>query len=76
MNPEKLLFITFLKKSDIYNRYIRNFKKCNKVKYFDEMKLNPDMYICRAFTWFNTSEGHDLWLEANSEWRKLLRGGK
>ena len=69
-------FLNFLKENKIYGRYIKNTinsltQESYNINYVVEeirQDFNP---IVRAFTWANTSEGHDFWRKYNLTYKTI-----
>ena len=75
INSNKRL-LSFLKENKIYGRYIKNtvnslIQESYNINYVVEeirQDFNP---ISRAFTWANTSEGHDFWRNRNLAYKTI-----
>jgi hypothetical protein len=86
MNNKKILklFITFLRKENIYKDYIEGLKRganyranCSRMRERDELewlvktiKFCPQNLIVDAFSW-NYYNAED-WLSINDKWREIL----
>lgn len=75
-NQLKHQFIEWLKAYEALTIFIENFCCFYNTDWdqFDSkmFKYNPNAWIDRAFTWMDTSQGHDYWQDLDAEWRKII----
>lgn len=71
-------FIHFLKTKNCYEQYVFNYNNMDdrwKRDHFSKkhhIKLyNATEYICVAFEWVRTNEGHDYWALLDTEWCEI-----
>lgn len=63
------VFVTFLKHSNAYDKYIDNFDPdCS-----DNTNLQASKLISRAFYWDASSEAYHYWQTLHSKWEELLK---
>lgn len=71
----KRLFFDFLQKRGVLKAYKRNFKEYRGRRSFNQVfsqrYLHKD-YICNAFSWRRTPEGHQYWRVLQDEWYSVF----
>lgn len=58
---DKKSFCYFLKKENIYIKYLRNLK-------YNIFRSDPLNYVSGAFNWNSTEEGKSYWKKVNAIW--------
>lgn len=71
-------FINFLKKNNVYNKYMKNFYKGSHfMSGFDTVEelfeFNIDAMFAEGFNWAYTSDGHYFWGEIHTKWLKHIK---
>ncbi len=69
--PIKQLFIEFLKREEVIERYKRNWLFCDHYNYHRPIE-KKEFYIHQAFLWRPTPEGLCFWEEINTKWLEHL----
>lgn len=66
---EKLLFLMFLDYKGALKKWERNHDKC---KHSYPKVEDSYFHTTEGFSWFNSKEGYDYWIEVIANWAKLV----
>lgn len=68
MEDKRKIFISFLKRNNIFESFKENFIEChNDIGMFNNIRIN-EFTISSAFSWSKTPEGYAYWSEISCLW--------
>jgi hypothetical protein len=66
------LFLRYLKYTNLYIRFRNNIKTVNYISEFKEGIIRHASFVDHAFTWSNTTEGHNFWSNIDNSWTEIV----
>jgi len=69
-------FVDFLVENKAYRQFMHNLAYCDKgIFSWDQYSYDTpaEDWICDAFGWSDSKEGHDFWVNLHDKWQKIIK---